>query len=261
MKRLISPILIAVLLLSVSACKSQTQSGESAASPKEPVASTNTQQAASTDAVELNRPVEIDMYTDFVCPWCYIGAERMSALLERYQFTERVRVNHRVYLLAPHTPEEGVNIADNLRQKYGREPSEMFARVESVAHEAGLPLDYSKLERSYPTLRAHALVLHAADKGTQDTLKRDIFRANFVEARNINEVEVLVELGEQHGFTAQEVRDIVTSDQELDAVRSKARASVQAAQGVPYFIMNEGKGLSGAQPEETLLEAIEHAGQ
>lgn len=262
MKRFFPSILVvAALLVLTTACKSQTQPVETAASSKAAVASTDAEADASKETIELNRPVGIDMYTDFACPWCYIGAERISALLERYQFTEQVRINHRVYLLAPNTPEEGVNIADNLRQKYGREPSEMFGRVESVAHEAGLPLDYSKLERSYPTLRAHALVLHAADKGTQDALKRDLFRANFVEARNIHDVDVLVELGVQHGFTEQEVREIVTNEQNLDDVRSKARASVQTAQGVPYFVMNNGPGLSGAQPEKALVEEIQRAGK
>lgn len=214
----------------------------------------------SVQSIELERPVEIDMYTDFNCPWCYIGAERMSSILERYQFSERVRVHHRVYLLSADMPEEGVNMAERLREKYGTDPAAMFARVEAAAHEAGLPLDYSKLERNYPTIRAHALVLHAAEKGTQDALKRALFRANFVDAKNINDVDVLVEVGTQHGFSADEVREIVTSTAELDAVRRQGRAAAGVAQGVPYFVMNEGRGVSGAQPERVLVGEIQRAG-
>lgn len=261
MKRFSLPMLLVALLLLPTACKSQTQTGDTVAAQTAAVASADEKALASKETIELNRPVEIDMYTDFTCPWCYIGAERISALLERYDFTERVRVNHRVYLLSPNTPEEGVNIADNLRQKYGREPSEMFERVESVAHAAGLSLDYSKIERSYPTLRAHALVLHAANKGTQNALKRDLFRANFVDARNIHDVDVLIELGVQHGFTEKDVRKIVKDEQNLNDVRKQAYASARVAQGVPYFVMNDDEGLSGAQPEQALIEAIQRAGQ
>lgn len=246
-------------LMALSACTPKTSFDEPVRSDQRSEESPS-EDTMKTSTLALQRPVEIEMYTDFSCPWCYIGTERMSSLLERYQFSERVRVHHRVYLLAENTPEEGVNIAENLRRKYGREPAEMFAGVEAAAHAAGLPLDYSKLEKNYPTLRAHALVLHAAEKGTQNELKRDLFRANFVDAKNINAVEVLIELGERHGFTADEVRAIVNNPAELDAVRRQGRASASVAQGVPYFVMNDGPSISGAQPEAVLVETIRRAG-
>lgn len=269
MKRLLLPFVLTALLVGTTSCTSKNSQVEGAPPNAHHAAEASSDGGAPTapkdtapkEMIELQRSVNIDMYTDFTCPWCYIGAERISALLERYDFSERVRINHRVYLLAPNTPEEGVSIADNLRQKYGREPSEMFERVESVAHAAGLPLDYSKIERSYPTLRAHALVLHAADKGTQDSLKRDLFRANFVDARNIHDVDVLIELGVRHGFTQQEVRDIVTDEQQINDVRKQAHAGSRVAQGVPYFLINDDIALSGAQPEQAIVDAIRRAGQ
>lgn len=259
MKRISLSISIAALLLGASACNPQNKDVETIG-PTAGSTQANQEAAVSVESVQLERPVEIDMYTDFNCPWCYIGAERMSSILERYQFSERVRVHHRVYLLSPEMPEEGVNIAERLREKYGSDPSTMFARVEGAARESGLPLDFSKLERNYPTLRAHVLVLHAAEKGTQDALKRDLFRANFVDAKNINDVEVLVEIGTKHGFTALEVRELVTSAVEIDAVLRQGRSAVRVAQGVPYFVMNEGRGVSGAQPERVLVGEIRRAG-
>lgn len=274
MKRIVFPVVLAALFVgmavAVNTANRTSQNSQVADAPpnanqraqtsSDGAPSTALKDTDSKEMIDLQRSVHIDMYTDFSCPWCYIGAEHMSALLARYDFSENVRVQHRAYLLAPNTPEEGVNIADNLRQKYGREPEEMFARVESVAQNAGVPLDYSKLERNNPTLRAHALTLAAADKGTQDTLKRDLFRANFVDARNIHDVDVLIDIGQAHGFTADEVREIVTNPENIDAVRSQAHAATRVARGVPYFVINDDRAFSGAQPEDALLEQIQQAG-
>lgn len=211
--------------------------------------------------IELKRPVDIDMYSDFLCPWCYIGAERVVQILEGYSFTQPVRVHHRVYLLSPDLGEEGVNIAEDLRRKYGRDPAEMFARVEQAAHAGGLPLDLTKMERRYPSVRAHALTLHAAAKGNQDLFKRALYRASFVEARNIHDVDVLVEIATQYGFTEPEVRDIAASRAEHDAVMRQAMQAFSVARtGVPFFIFNEARAVSGAQPEEVLVDEIRRAG-
>lgn len=259
-KMLLRVLALGLVIVGMAGCHSKSDANGNHAVDAEKHGEAQRTEAMEVKMVDLKNVVDIDLYTDFSCPWCYIGAERVVSMLESYSFSKPVRFHHRVYLLSPDMPEEGVNIPEDLRRRYGREPADMFARVEAAAHAAGLPLDLSKVTQGYPTLRAHALLLHAEAKGTQDLLKRDIFRANFVDAKNINDVDVLIELGVKHGFTEDEVRSIVTSPAELDAVRRQAMRATTVARGVPFFVFNEDRAISGAQPENVILAEIVRAG-
>lgn len=259
MKALSFACLAGVLLL--AACNGKKEVHDTLAAER------GTDAASAADAptgheVPLERAVTVELYTDFSCPWCYIGVERMAALMSSTTFTKPVTVIHRVYLLDPSLPEEGVNIAENLRAKYGREPSEMFARVEEAAHASGLPLDFSKVERNYPTIRAHALTRAAEQRGTQDAVKLALFRAHFVESKNIYALDTLVDIGAANGFQPEEVHAIVTDEGLLSELRAEAsQARGRGVRGVPYFLFNDGASLSGAQPEAALLNAMTRAGQ
>jgi predicted DsbA family dithiol-disulfide isomerase len=151
--------------------------------------------------------LEIELVSDCVCPWCYVGSVRLDRVLA--DDPAPPPVVHRTFFLDPRTPEEGVDIADMLRKKYGIDPRAAWDRVEGAARESGLTLDLTKQKRQWPTLRAHTLLRHAAERGTQRQLERALFRANFDDALNINDPRVLAELGEQHGFEGDEVVTLV----------------------------------------------------
>lgn len=211
--------------------------------------------------VTLSRAVEIQFFSDFVCPWCYIGAARLHTALTSVEFTQPVRVHHAAYVLRPDNPEDGLDVMENLRMKYGEEAAlQMVERVQSAAFGDGLVIDYAKMGKNYPTFRAHALLLHAEAKGTQDALKKALMRAHFVEGRNIHDVDVLVEIGRSYGFDSQEVLAIVQSEHEIEAVRRQARQAGQFINGVPYYVFNQKTAISGAQPAHVLVEAIRQAG-
>lgn len=202
--------------------------------------------------------MEIELVSDCVCPWCYVGSVRLDRVLA--DDPDPPPVVHRTFFLDPRTPEEGVDIADMLRRKYGVDPRAAWDRVESAARESGLTLDLTKQKRQWPTLRAHTLLRHAAARGTQRELARALFRANFDDALNINDPRVLAELGEQHGFEGDEVVTLVGKATELVATRAEAdRAMAAGVRGVPFFVFDGRLAVSGAQRESVLQEALKRA--
>jgi predicted DsbA family dithiol-disulfide isomerase len=205
-------------------------------------------------------PLRIDLFADVVCPWCFVGHERLERVLA--STGRAARITHHPFMLDPNTPPEGDDIPARLRRKYGVPPEQLWARLEAEARKSGLELDLAKQRLSYPTARAHTLIRHAAGKGvgTQDALVRDLYRANFMQARNIHDPDVLVEVAAPHGFTADEVTGLVTDDAELAATRELAQAAAATGiDGVPFFVFGERIAVAGAQPESVLAAAIEKA--
>jgi predicted DsbA family dithiol-disulfide isomerase len=203
----------------------------------------------------------VDLYIDIVCPWCFIGSERLERVLAAPpDGAGPVSVTYHPFMLNPATPPEGVDIPEMLKRKYGIDPQRIWPRVEAQAHAAGIELDLSKQRIQYPSAPAHTLLRHAHPKGTHRALARDLFRANFLDARNISDPAVLAEVAAPHGFSAEETAGLVTDEAQL---RLTARAAEAAAatgiDGVPFFVFNHHFAVGGAQPEAVLREAIERA--
>lgn len=202
--------------------------------------------------------MNIEVFSDVVCPWCYLGSVRLDRVLAAEP--EAHAVAYRPFFLDPSTPEEGIDIADMLRRRYGADPRQMWARVEAAARESGLSLDLSRQPRQYPTLRAHTLLRHAEPRGTQRALARALFEANFDQALAVNDVQVLASLGERHGFAADEVISLLGDAAELAATRRETEvAAASGIRGVPFFVFDGRLAVSGAQPEAVLKEALRRA--
>jgi predicted DsbA family dithiol-disulfide isomerase len=204
--------------------------------------------------------LEIDLFSDVVCPWCFIGTERLEQVLAHKGIEAEVR--HHPFLLSPDTPPEGRNVHQHLRKLYGRDPSPIFTRVEAAARETGIELDLTRQPFNYPTLPAHTLIRSAGPRGTQRALARQLFRTHFMEARNISEPQVLAEVAGRHGFGADEVTRLLDSPDE----RERTMAEIQSAQtmgirGVPFFVFNRRLAVSGAQPVAIFEKALEKAAE
>ena len=197
----------------------------------------------------------VDVVSDFVCPWCYIGTRRLDDVLAKRGVD--ARVTYHPFLLDSSIPIEGVDLRERLRRKYGRDPETMFARVEAAAKDAGVSLDFAKVRRYPSTLRAHALVARAVDKGTQRALARAMFEAYFGEGKDLGALDVLADLGERHGFSRDEATAIASDDDQLAEVRAAAAdAAAQGIDGVPFFVFDERVAFSGAQPVEVFERAL-----
>jgi predicted DsbA family dithiol-disulfide isomerase len=188
----------------------------------------------------MSQPYRIEVVSDFVCPWCFIGTRRLEQALAGKQAS----VAYRPFLLDPRIPNEGVDLRENLQKKFGRDPEGMFGRVEAAARESGIPLDFSKVRRYPSTVRAHALVRRAED---QRALANALFEAYFLQGRDIGASDVLAEIA-----GSSEVEE-----SELEAVRKEAReASAEGITGVPFFVFDGKLAVSGAQPPEVFEKAL-----
>ncbi|HEX8705656.1 MAG TPA: DsbA family oxidoreductase [Myxococcaceae bacterium] len=209
------------------------------------------------------KQITIDVFSDLVCPWCFIGARRLEtalASLPALPAPVEVKIQYHAFLLDPATPEEGENLADRLQRRYGRDPKQMFAVVESAARESGLTLDFTKVKNTYQTLKGHTLIRHAAQKGTQKALTEALFKAYFLEGRNINSVTELTAIATQHGFTAQEVETLLSNPAELELTRAEARqATEQGITGVPFYVFDGKFAISGGQPPAVFQTALKKA--
>jgi predicted DsbA family dithiol-disulfide isomerase len=203
-------------------------------------------------------PLEIDVFADVVCPWCFLGNVRLDRVLA--SFAHPVRVIHHPFFLNPNTPPEGDDVPARLRRKYGVAPEQLWARLEAEARKSDLALDLSKQRWSYPTARAHTLLRHAAAKGTQRALVKALYQAYFQDARNIHDPETLADIAAPHGFTAGEVTQLTTDEVELAATREEAQSAAAAGvDGVPLFVFGQRLAVAGAQQEIVIKDAIEQA--
>jgi len=236
-----------VALFGLAACQPKAEA------PSTPTTTTATEAAPAKQVV-------VDVYSDIVCPWCFIGTERLDAAIAASGVGDKVVVKHHPYLLLGDVPDEGIDVADMLRQKTGRDPAEMFARVEGVAKSSGIELSLADQPRNYSTISSHILLKHAAAKGTQRALEQDLFRAHFQQKLNVADVAVLTTIATKHGFSADEVARLVADAKERDEVRSlSALASQAGVRGVPFFTFNGENPMSGAQDEAVFVSALQQA--
>ena len=205
----------------------------------------------------MTRTIKITLFTDVVCPWCLVGARRLDAAIARLPADVTVDVENMPFYLDPNTPPEGYDVGEMLQKKYGRDPREMWARVESAAKEAGIELDLSQQPRTFPTQKAHTLVRLARAKGTQHALANAIAEAYFLDHRQVNDIEVLADIATGYGFTREEAIAAASDPRELAESHQLAMwAAQQGIQGVPFFIFDEKFALSGAQPAEVFDAAF-----
>ena len=201
----------------------------------------------------------VDVYVDVVCPWCFVGSERLERVLGDPALAGAT-VTYHPFMLDPATPPEGIDVPAMLQRKYGVDPRQLWARVEEQARDAGIELDLSRQRLQYPTVRAHTLIRHAHAKGTQRALVRALFRANFIDAWDIGDATVLAEVAAGHGFSIDEAVALVNDEAQLRLTRRAVEAAAQMGiDGVPFFVFNQRLAVGGAQPEAVLREAIAQA--
>ena len=206
----------------------------------------------------MPKTLKIDVFTDVVCPWCLVGSARLDKAIGELPDDVTVEIENHPFYLDPNVPREGVVVADMLREKYGRDPKEMWARVEGEAAKAGIALDLSQQPKMFATAKAHTLTRLAKPLGTQHELANAIAAAYFLDHRQIHDDEVLADLAVAHGFERDEALRLVNDAEELATTEAIARdAAAQGISGVPFFVFGNKYALSGAQPQEVFGMALE----
>lgn len=213
------------------------------------------------------KTVRVEVWSDVVCPWCYIGKRRLEHALERFPHAEEVEVVWRSFQLDPTFP-SGVRkpVPEMLAEKTGGTAAQvraMQARVTALAAEEGLAYE---LERSIMvnTIDAHRVTHLAGKHGLGGQAHERMLRAQLIEGQILDDPETLVRLGVEAGLPEDETRAVVTGTAHLDDVEADIREARElGVTGVPFFVLNRAYAVSGAQPAELFLSALgkayEHA--
>jgi predicted DsbA family dithiol-disulfide isomerase len=204
-------------------------------------------------------PIVIDVVSDVVCPWCYIGKRQLEAALERMPEAERPVVRWHPFQLNPDLPAEGIDRRQYLEEKFGgpERAAQIYERVRAAGRTAGLELDIDGIRRQPNTLDAHRLIGWAQQQGRDaEPLVEALFRAYFVENRYIGDRAELAAIAGEAGFDAQAARAMLDADDGAGAIAAAdRRARALGITGVPFFIMDGKLGVSGAAGTDTLLDA------
>ena len=207
--------------------------------------------------------MQIEVWSDVVCPWCYIGKRRLETALAQFPHRDDVEVVWRSFQLDPTVPEGEVHATlPELARKYGRPEAEMRASMEQLNELAAVEgLDYDLANGvSGNTSLAHELIHLAAEHGRGPEMKERLLHAHFEEHRSVFDIDSLVPLAVEVGLDAAEVRAALADRRYLAAVREDAAtARALGATGVPFFVVDRKYGAAGAQPAEVLLQILERA--
>ncbi|MDB5848966.1 MAG: hypothetical protein JWP29_2718 [Rhodoferax sp.] len=212
-----------------------------------------------------NTPLTIDIVSDVVCPWCYIGKRKLEAALALPEAADLppVVIRWHPFQLNPDLPAGGMPRQQYLEDKFGgpERAKTIYDRVRAAGSAVGLTLNIDGIAHQANTLAAHALIAFAqqGDKDGSD-MKERLLKAYFVENRNIGDTEVLAAIAAEAGLDADAARAFITSADERAAVaESDAQARQLGVTGVPFFIFNRQLAVSGAQDPATLLDAMKQA--
>ncbi|MHA6524027.1 DsbA family oxidoreductase [Tessaracoccus sp. G1721] len=211
--------------------------------------------------------LNVSIWSDIACPWCYIGKRRFESALARFPQREEVKVQWRSYQLDPSLPDHDhrseVEYLVAAKGMPAHAVQGMIAHVTEQAAGEGLDYDFDALvvansRRAHRVLQAAKRADAADGGGRTDRLKEALLSAHFEGGRNIGDVEVLTELADAAGLPADEARGAVDSeDLEAAVERDIAEAAAIGVRGVPFFVFDDKYGVSGAQPPEVFLQALE----
>jgi predicted DsbA family dithiol-disulfide isomerase len=209
----------------------------------------------------MSATLTIDMISDVVCPWCYIGKRFLEQAIALKPDIP-VEVRFRPYFLNPWVPREGMSREDYLIAKFGsvERYNSNTSRIVEAAAAAGLSYNRDRIKRQPNTLDCHRLILWAGETGNAAAMKQRLMKIYFSEGGDLTQTETLVKAAADCGLDGEEVRARLASRQDVDVVEREAQSAKEAGiEGVPCFIMGGMIALSGAQPPEYLAAAIERA--
>jgi predicted DsbA family dithiol-disulfide isomerase len=207
--------------------------------------------------------MKVEIWSDVVCPWCYIGKRRFEEALARFDHRGEVEVVWRSFELDPQAPvRRDGDSADRLAGKYGMTREKALAaqaHMTEVAAEEGLDFRFD-LSKSGNTFDAHRVLHLAADRGGQDAAKERLLKAYFTDGEPIGDPETLARLAAEAGLDPAEVQEVLTSDRYAAEVRADERdAAGIGISGVPFFVVDRTYAVSGAQPADILLKVLERS--
>ena len=199
--------------------------------------------------------LQIDVYSDIICPWCYIGKKRLEeALAQRPDITADIK--WRAFLLNPSMPREGMDRQQYLKQKFGEASNAVYDRIAQAGHTAGISFQFEEIGLTPETSAIHTLLIASGKHSF--SLSERFYQAYFLEGRDISDADVQTDLIQQEGchplYTKESLKK--AADQINEDIQFGRQIGID---GVPFFVFNEQFSLAGAHPAPVLLSAIDAA--
>ena len=194
--------------------------------------------------------ITIEIVSDTVCPWCFIGKRRLEQALAERPPGEEIRIDWRPFQLNPDMPEGGIDRKEYLEAKFGGPEGarQVYQNIHDAGATVGLDLQFDRIPRTPNTIDSHRLVDRAGKEGCQDAVVEILFQAYFQDGKDIGDIDVLVSAAAEAGMDAKAVRAYLESDEDVDRVKNEDMTARQmGVQGVPCFIFNRKYAISGAQ--------------
>lgn len=209
----------------------------------------------------MPEPLSIAIFSDVICPWCFLGKRRLERALDQLGLTGTAVLRWLPFELNPDMPEGGMERAVYRAGKFGPDRAAALDRdMTGLGLEDGIRFAFDRLDRTPNTRKAHLLIARASRQGLGSTAAEALFKAYFEDARDIGRDEVLAEIGAGIGLRREDVQaaleDRVLRDSIVDLEHEAARLGIT---GVPFFIINEAWSVSGAQPTNTWIEVLQEA--
>jgi len=201
----------------------------------------------------------LDIISDPVCPWCYIGAAHLGRALAA-RAPHPFAICWRPYFLNPEMPEEGMDRQSYLEAKFGGKDNaaEVYARIEAAAADAGLAVDFSRVARTPNTTDAHRVIRWAAAEDAQTRVAMELFRRYFETGADLADPDVLADAAAAAGLDRAAIARLLAGGTDRDAVRAEAAAAAEmGVTGVPTFILGGRYAVVGAQPPEVWTRVID----
>jgi len=205
--------------------------------------------------------MQLDIISDPVCPWCYVGKKRMeTALAARPEM--QIDLAYRVFQLNPDMPREGMDRREHLRRKFGepKGPSAVLDALHEAGRELGIDFNFSRIARMPNTIDAHRLIRWAQSAGCQAEVVETIFRRYFTDGADISDHAVLLDIAVQAGMDSDIISGLLSQDADIDLIRKEDETARRIGiQGVPSYVIANKYLLVGAQETELMLRALDTA--
>jgi len=202
----------------------------------------------------------IDVISDVICPWCFIGKRRLEKAIAFHK--KPVNVRWHPFQLNPAMPKEGISRREYRIGKFGswERSMELDANIIAVGKEEGIHFDFDLMERTPNTLDAHRLIWLAGQHGIQDAVVEALFLAYFTEGRDISNQQTLIDVVSEAGMERKQAETTLNSNEGMDAIKEAGEQARRfQVNGVPFFIINSEITLSGAQSPDVFVDAFNQA--
>jgi len=205
----------------------------------------------------------VDVISDVICPWCYIGKRRLEKAIAALEGKHEIQVRWLPFQLNPQMPKEGISRREYRTRKFGtwEHALELDARMIAAGEADGIQFTFDRTERTPNTLDAHRLIWLADKQGVQDSVVEALFLAYFTEGRDISNRQTLIDVVAEAGLNREQAEELLKGDEGVEAIREASELSRRfRVEGVPFFIVNGKVTLGGAQPPEVITKAFRQAG-